>query len=292
MSFAHQVSLALTLDDQNLAKEVYHLAENLPSLVTREQFSLEGFQLNGPMFDGSNLTTAYRGLGVFLVKPLAPAERERILNFSSAIETAEICCRDDDDVAVAWGPSLKDFTVIHRHIIPYKLWDASSSPSRSFMVMPRLVSTLEPMNKLLPEHTCELFAHVSSALKFMHSMQMVHGDVKPANIGLRDGSDARFVLIDLGSVQSFGERVAATLPYVPKELHRQNETVTASDMVDWWMFAVTLAEKCCGEHCFTVGVGRWSTTAPPRDEIRERLSSHLPAVVWDSLSDLLEGGAS
>ena len=64
--------------------------------------------------------------------------------------------------------------------------------------------------------------------------------MKLANICVTDG---RFVLIDLGSIVKFGKRSSSTPAYIPSDF---TET-KGSAACDWWMLAMTLAEKVNSE---------------------------------------------
>lgn len=65
-------------------------------------------------------------------------------------------------------------------------------------------------------------------------------DIKPANICL-DGAGEAF-LIDFGSVCAFGAHTSSTPAYVPHYVLSRR----SSAALDWWMLAMTLAEKACG----------------------------------------------
>lgn len=282
LSYSSQVSLALQTGNMTLALDTYRLAEALPSLATREHFGLEGFQLNGTLFEGSSLIIAFRGLCTFVIKPLGEQERQRVTHLTHALNNRGFNLEEDTKM---WA-SYADLTVVHRHVIPFILWSDPLRKERCFMAMPKLSGTLEPLQRLSDAETGILCNHVTSALSCLHAMKFAHGDVKPGNIGLREGPPAQFVLIDLGSVQTFGTRVSATLPYVPCDL--QHGTLLASANVDWWMFAVTLAEKCCGDICFSdIGQGRWSMAARPTDQIVAHLSTYLPREVWTAFKEVL-----
>lgn len=270
--FPGQVSLAQERGDADLARDVYERAEQLPSYVTDQHFRVEGYQLNGPLFPGSTLVTAYRGLSVFIVKMHKNGELERVKNFR--------------EVAKPSALTQEDMLVVHSHVIPFKLWVDPVRPDRGFMVMPKLCSTLEPIMQLSEEHTYLLWDHLSSALRCLHNLGFVHGDVKPANIGLQAawGLSPSFVLIDLGSIQRFGMRVLATPPYIPSDFKHKDDRLLATTSVDWWMFTVTLAEKGCRSP-MRVGEGAWGGSAPPQTVVLSHLErdGNLSVVVLQQL---------
>lgn len=86
-----------------------------------------------------------------------------------------------------------------------------------------------------------------------------------------------FVLIDLGSVVRFGQKTASTAAYIPFELRAER----ASTIVDWWMFAATLAERGCA-------LGGWGdgTMNPSQQKLSECLQEKLPEI-WEQLKTKL-----
>ena len=264
-TFPQQVTLAESRNDSELALTTYYNTAALPSLVTEHHFKADGFQLNGPLFTGSPLITAYRGLSSFVVKAHANVnERERVLIFNAAVRTSSHSVDESG------------MLIVHRNVIPFKLWCDDARPERTFMIMPKMSSTLEPIESLSPELVSLCWENLSGALHCVHGLGFSHGDVKPANIGVREGSrpgGAQLVLMDLGSIQRFGLRAIATEPYVPEDLPRpMGSFLQASKCLDWWMLAVTICEK---GFKMSVGVGgARSRSAAPRRHILETLLRH------------------
>lgn len=52
---------ALTTNDKSLALDAYDMAASLPSLTTVERFRISGYQVSGPLMEGSPLTICYKG---------------------------------------------------------------------------------------------------------------------------------------------------------------------------------------------------------------------------------------
>ena len=262
-TFPNQVDLAEARDDPELAIDAYYQTEALPSFNTELHFKADGFQLNGHLFPGSSLVTAYRGATSFVVKSHPHThERERVLIFSAAVRISSHNSVD------CYG-----ILTVHQHVIPFKIWVDQDRPERMFMIMPKLPSTLEPIARLSPELIVVCWKNIGSALRFVHGLGFSHGDVKPANIGVREGLPEEFVLLDLGSMQRFGLRAYATEPYVPKDLPRSpTGFITATECLDWWMLAMTICEKGCD---MEVGVGgARGRSAPPRGNILKMCSGH------------------
>ena len=274
-TFPNQVNLAEARGDIELARDMYHQADALPSFETAKHFQAEYFELNGPLFPGSALITAYRGLSSFVIKPHADTnERNRVLAFNAAVCEAG---RDSDGMLI-----------VHRHVIPFKLWVDPDRPERMFMLMPKLSSTLEPIPKLTPELITLCWDNLSSALRCVHEFGFAHGDIKPANIGVREGRPGELVLLDLGSIQRFGLRAIATEPYVPEDLPTPHGFIEATQCLDWWMLAVTICEKGCG---LAVGEGAaLGRRAPPRRSILGMCTGHqgLIRTAADLLLELIK----
>lgn len=204
--------------------------------MTGQFFTLEGYQLNGPLHDGSVLTVCYKNdLSTYVLKGLTPGEARRVQEFNAALP-----------------PRHDEFATPHAHIIAYRLWK-DVGKDKDFMLMPRLLTTLEPVQELGQPETTALWSQMQSALSFLHGMGFAHGDVKPANICVkRPGPQAEFVLIDLGSIRRFGNPVQFTPAYLPIEM-AQTGRVFSSESVDWWMLAMTImAEKCCGSNSLQI----------------------------------------
>ena len=217
-------------------------------------FALDGLRLNGPLYDGSELTVAYRGTQAFVVKGVRAAD------------TARLAALRDTLALGAHAP---------RHVAPFEL--RTSPAGHTFVVMPRYADTLERMPTLVDEDAvATLWGHMSSALDDFHALGYAHGDVKPANICIDSGA---FFLIDLDSVARFGDATQTTLEYLPFD--ERGVRVRASARADWWALAMTLAEKACGSAGLLLGHGGRSWSAA---EVRSHLAAHLPPDVWAALA--------
>ena len=53
------------------------------------------------------------------------------------------------------------------------------------------------------------------------------------------------MLVDVGSVARFGEAAATTPPYVAADFSRRHADEQRA-RADWWLLAMTLAEKAAG----------------------------------------------
>lgn len=248
---------AVSFQKPDVALEAYQLAKQLPSTTTVASLGVDGYQLNGPLFEGSDLTICYKGGQVYILKGLSPDEAARAHAFQ---------------VAVAGAPV--------PHVTPFELRDPEGG--KHFMIMPKYATTLEPMGYLPPACVAVLWHDMQEALDSLHAKGFVHADVKPSNICL-DYRATEAILIDLGSVVRAGERTSSTPAYVPRDLRTTEKR--ASVALDWWMLAMTLAEKACGEdHRLKVGE---AGVDPSKGELRDLLAAFLDPVVWAALEPKL-----
>ena len=85
----------------------------------------------------------------------------------------------------------------------------------------------------LEESTAKKYVHqICRAVEFMHSKDLVHGDIKPENIVLSNKEGSSVQLIDLGMTQKVGThvpKVCGSIPYIPPEI------CTASDEVSFFV---------------------------------------------------------
>ena len=126
-----------------------------------------------------------------------------------------------------------------------------------------------------------VWEHIREALEQLHAKGFAYSDIKPGNICLTEDG-ASTVLIDLGSVARFGERTSSTQAYVPRDMARGRASVA----LDWWMLAMTLAEKGCGpDHMLDIS----GTQEASKAELRDHLSVRLDPAIWEALKPKLEG---
>ena len=218
LKYAFQVSLALQTRNSILAVDVYDLASQLPATSTIAGLKVKGFRVDGPLFEGSSLVTCFKGTSSYVLKYLDTFEKKRLAFMEEKLDGRT-----------------------HPNIVPYELYEGDIPSHRTFMIMPKYVSTLEPISDLDESDTFRLWHDISDALSFLHSHEIAFMDVKPSNICV----DAKkFILIDLGSVASFGTTSSCTTAFLPTDLlPPRYENVKASASIDWWMLAMTIACK-------------------------------------------------
>ena len=241
------------------AISAYNMASALPSTATAAAFRVDGLVVNGDLWQNSEFTICYRGTLQFVLKPLTSRETKRAEAFMAQID----------------GPI--------SHVTTFEL--VESIHGKTFMLMPRFLDTLERCPILYGDGVIKLWRQMSAALEAVHAIGFAHMDVKPANICMNEAGD--FVIVDLGSIARFEQRTSCTACYIPTDLlpaSVESFNIPASPLVDWWMLAMTLAEKGCGDSPFHIGGAKGWRMA----EVRARLAEYLPVEVWSELQVKLE----
>ena len=145
--------------------------------------------------------------------------------------------------------------IINRHVVT--LFDLLQEPSGDVLVMelvagPTLLE-LTRRSALRPSQVLRLGAQLAAGLHAMHSVGIVHGDIKPAN--LRLAADGRLKILDLGVARSIESAAApamrdepavinGTLPYMSPEQLRGARADVRSDI---WSVGAVLFELATGE---------------------------------------------
>jgi hypothetical protein len=161
--FAQRVGNALTEQYPADAARIYWDAEQLPSTTTLHSFELDGFRMNGPLYEGSELTICYRGGLSYVIKGVSGADALRLAELHAALAQA----------ATAGERPL-------RHVAPFEL--RTSPAGCVYVVMPRYMDTLERVPPLMdPKDVVLLWDDVSAALTDLHGLGFAHGDVKPSS---------------------------------------------------------------------------------------------------------------
>lgn len=106
---------------------------------------------------------------------------------------------------------------------------------------------------LPPASAAVIARHLARGLASAHAAGIVHGDIKPANVGFGDGDVAR--LLDFGVAVHAHEEVAGgpgllsgTLPYLAPELW---QGATRGPRTDVWALGVTFFEMVTGRRPFS-----------------------------------------
>jgi serine/threonine protein kinase len=252
--FSGQVVQAVNEQLPELAREIYEQTEALPQTETEEQLNTLGYKLTGQCHTGNDaFVVCFKGTKMHLLKALTPKEYPRARALQDRLHGG-----------------------VHPHLTPFEL---VSRAAKHFLIMPCYSSTLANVPTLSVEDGRRVVRQVSDAVLFLHGMGFIHMDLKPANICLNEAGDA--VLVDLGSVvvrSSPGQPSTSesTAMYVPRDFQprpRDNPSSNrymAEDLCDWWMLAMTVAEKVYG-----VVIGG-AAPPPRRQELLGMLRGDFP----------------
>ncbi len=166
----------------------------------------------------------------------------------------------------------------HLHIVP--LYDYWRGPEGAFLVMRwmrggSLLDTLTagPWDLL---STVRILDQIASALTLAHHKNVIHQDIKPANILLDEGQNA--YLTDFGlakdleggldlAVSSLNASVRGSPAYISPE---QIKRTAISPQTDMYSLGIVLFEMLCGVHPF----GMTNMV----EMLRHQLNSQLPAI--------------
>jgi len=111
----------------------------------------------------------------------------------------------------------------------------SNGYSRKAIIMPTYVRTVADSARLWPASLVDGLARMIAALEHMHSLDLVHMDVKGSNIFIDQAGD--WYLGDFGSTCVKGETVTTTTPsFYPTNLG----STRAYPKYDWFMLLVTI----------------------------------------------------
>ncbi|HKH22517.1 MAG TPA: protein kinase [Solirubrobacterales bacterium] len=140
----------------------------------------------------------------------------------------------------------------HRNIAT--LYELASDGERAFLVSELIegdtLRALGRRGELSDRLVAKVGADAAAALTHAHRAGVVHRDVKPENILVSVGGDAK--LVDFGIARIAGERsltatgaVVGTLAYMAPE---QADGLRPGPTADVYSLALTLYESFCGEH--------------------------------------------
>ena len=168
----------------------------------------------------------------------------------------------------------------HAHIV--KIYDVFEENGTAYYVMEHIdggsLSSLVREKGPLPEQQAlKYIREIGSALSYIHEKNILHLDVKPANILLRNNGQA--VLIDFGISKHYdsGGHQTSSAPvgvspgYAPIEQYRSGDVATFSPATDIYSLGATLYYLVCG------------TVPPPATEIVDADSLDRPSGMSDKV---------
>ena len=144
--------------------------------------------------------------------------------------------------------------VKHKNII--KLYEIMETPETIYLVMEycnngELFDFIVDKKNLDEKQACTFFQEVIDALTYLHSVNIVHRDVKPENILLNTiNRKIRCKLIDFGISRTFEnnelmmETPCGTVTYAPPEMHKGEKY--NGILAEVWSLGVLLYTMICG----------------------------------------------
>lgn len=146
-------------------------------------------------------------------------------------------------------------TVRHDHLVPV-LDVTETEDGRPVIVMPRIVGqtlreSLKRQSTLTPRQAATIIRQIADGLHAIHSAELIHRDVKPANI-LLDEADGRAKLTDFGISRSMAKGATITqdgmLVGTPEYLSPEQSTDTSAldGRSDLYSLGATLYECLAG----------------------------------------------
>ncbi len=177
-------------------------------------------------------------------------------------------------------------SMAHSHIIEtHLLYNSKREP---FLVERRLPTVLDDewRSRGLLE-AANLLRDIGDALRFLHERMLVHGDVKPDNIGLEGG---KYILLDFGICRSevdFESEVSATGSLRTRAPELLSGTAKHSRASDVWALAATVYNALVGRFPLLREEEKPPRISHPVDRTEfERLLVHRANSEWDKWLDI------
>src|SRR5438876_3951498 len=182
-------------------------------------------------------------------------------------------------------------SIDHPNIIP--IYDAGDSEGLVYIAMryvkgPDLEQLLESTGPLEPHQAFSILEQAAGALDAAHAYEIIHRDVKPANVMIEDGS-GRIYLMDFGIAKQGGTPgltragvFVGTVDYAAPEQIESKETTAAADV---YAFGGVLYQALTGKKPYEretdVAVMFAHITEPPPKvtDVRSDLPEALDAVI-------------
>ncbi len=156
---------------------------------------------------------------------------------------------------------------------------------------PTLADLLAEVGKLAPADVIRLGMQVGASLHHLHKLGIVHSDVTPSSVCLRDG---RAILLGfdiarpVGGVRPAADRARGTPAYMAPE---QVGGLPAATPMDLWALGAALHEAAAGRPAFDSGGTRGPNRYPQLEKRAaplRTLDSSIPAALERLVSRLLE----
>lgn len=240
-----------------LALAAYTKQEAMPTDVTAQELRAKGYRLGTQLPHTVNITDCYYGWEDRVLRTLIGPELAKARAFEEAVNAAGNVSYEGTDRLLRAAPALAPFKV---HV--------GEGEDRAFLIMPKYFTTLETRPPFPPDVAAKVWAEVSGCLKALHALGFAHGDIQARNVC---SSPIGCEVISHATIAPFGTPLAAAEACIPRDIPAAARVASAS--LDWWMFALLLVDKACGEHGVT-STGPDAAPPPPTAEVRALLAEH------------------
>ena len=162
------------------------------------------------------------------------------------------CCAaaSDEVVNLKYEYELLRSLAPHESIIKVYRFDEDDQLTTR-ITMERLDRTLRDLLFVLgPAGRAEKVAEsLIRSIEYIHGRGIVHGDLKPDNMGFKLSNPNQVVLFDFGLAAECGEQqvCCGTYAYMPPEMLRSTKMLIARKETDMWSVGCILWEIFCGE---------------------------------------------
>ena len=216
--------ISVTSPDQ--AQDLYNLAKSYPGTTTSAQIEKEsGIKLNGLLSADCSATII---TGIEQGKPILV----KVLSGDYEKKVAELLDLNNPSIENLMPMKICKVTVAQEDVRYLKI-----SGPHLCAIMPHYPTDLARVGRLLsPEDLYKGGIAMEKTLTFIHSKQLVHMDVKPANIFLT--TSGNWILGDYGSMVQNGTKVVSTTEsFLPEHVIGR---IAARPGFDFYMLAASL----------------------------------------------------
>jgi len=168
----------------------------------------------------------------------------------------------------------------HSNIIKFLEFIPLPSGFGSILVLPEFG---RPLNSWIPESVASfvsVFFQLFSALKCVHDNGVIHGDIKPENILIKDGH-VLLIDFDVAQLSTLFElrgdgQGGSTFHYSAPETFTEERV---NDRIDCWAVGITLAESLLGRPVFS---------ATSIDELKAQQTQFVSSLSRDSFTKCVQ----
>jgi len=208
--YSSKVLLALQTENPTLIREAYDWTQSLPKTNTCRELLGRDIVIDGCLIGNNEYIEICFVKGVpSVLKTITKHEYNRIT-------------------------ALLNIGVSHPNLVSCKL---ETVYEKYFAITPLFPVTIEHLCGIPVSTAFKLVDQVGNALRFLHTHEFAHKDIKSANICVNSNGD--FVVIDFGSTEKFGYDSPSTMEYIPTDV----EANPSRPEIDWWMLAMTVYDR-------------------------------------------------